>query len=203
MMREGTVTSVTHPKRDPMYKMLLFAVMFFTLIAPVLAQETPKVEFSGGYSYQRHSGLNYSGWYGSIAVPLRDWMGIEGIVSGVYSSLHYDAFGSEPPQDYDFASYQFLVGPTLSYRSVSPFTPFVHLLAGAWHSRYSTDSPYVFIQSQAYQGFALGIGGGLDLRINQRLALRMIQGDYLREFGHDPRNGLRLCFGLVFRLGEK
>jgi opacity protein-like surface antigen len=197
------LVTVTHPARNPMYKMLLLAIMIFGLMPPVFAQDTPKVEVSGAYSYQRRSGLNYNGWHGSIDFPLRGWIGIEGSVSGLYKSLHYGASGGDPAQDYNFALYHILIGPLLSYRNTGSFTPFAHALAGAWHSRFSTDSPYVFIQSQTYQGFALGIGGGLDLRINDMLALRMIQADYLHEFGHSPSSALRLCFGLVFRLGEK
>ena len=51
-------------------------------------------------------------------------------------------------------------------------------------------------------GFAMALGGGVDVKLNDRFAIRAIQADYLRSdvFG-GTTNGMRLSFGLVFRFG--
>jgi hypothetical protein len=50
----------------------------------------------------------------------------------------------------------------------------------------------------------MAFGGGLDIKVNDRLAIRAFQLDYLRTnfFGETGHRG-RLAFGLVLRLGKK
>jgi hypothetical protein len=53
-------------------------------------------------------------------------------------------------------------------------------------------------------GFSLAIGGGLDVKVNDRLAIRAFQLDYFRPIVNDePNNRGRLAFGVVLRLGKK
>jgi hypothetical protein len=48
------------------------------------------------------------------------------------------------------------------------------------------------------------LGGGLDIKVSERVAIRAFQIDYLRArfFGQTENRG-RLAFGLVFRFGKK
>jgi hypothetical protein len=56
-----------------------------------------------------------------------------------------------------------------------------------------------------YESFALQVGGGLDVRVGHRFAIRAIQADWVRtEFPNsttDVQNSLRLGAGVVLRLG--
>jgi hypothetical protein len=55
----------------------------------------------------------------------------------------------------------------------------------------------------------MAIGGGLDVNLSKRLALRVIQADYLYKqlgfdrIGFDVHNNLRASVGIVFRFGGK
>lgn len=55
--------------------------------------------------------------------------------------------------------------------------------------------------------FAWGVGGGLDINVNDRFGFRLFQADYLNTradgFGGKPINNFRLSTGVVFRLGSK
>jgi hypothetical protein len=48
------------------------------------------------------------------------------------------------------------------------------------------------------------LGGGLDIKVNDRIAIRAVQLDYLRTrfFGETENRG-RLAFGIVIRFGKK
>jgi hypothetical protein len=55
-------------------------------------------------------------------------------------------------------------------------------------------------------GLALSAGGGLDLRLNRALALRVASREYRRAFlsapdGRDYSGGLRMTTGLILRMG--
>jgi hypothetical protein len=55
-------------------------------------------------------------------------------------------------------------------------------------------------------GLALSAGGGLDLRLNRAMALRVASLEYRRAFisdrdGRDYSGGLRMTAGIVLRMG--
>ena len=52
--------------------------------------------------------------------------------------------------------------------------------------------------------FASALGGGLDVRVSPRIAVRAFQAEYVRTqlFGGTQNKG-RIAFGVVFRLGQK
>ncbi|MFB3813761.1 MAG: outer membrane beta-barrel protein [Terriglobales bacterium] len=93
-----------------------------------------------------------------------------------------------------------LFGPTLSFRS-EHFTPFVHTLVGiARISPKDLDSN---------TGFGAAVGGGLDMFLNNKVAIRVIEADWLRQEhsaskvgGGGSFDGARVQGGLVFGLGS-
>ncbi len=54
---------------------------------------------------------------------------------------------------------------------------------------------------------AWGVGGGLDINVNDRIGFRLFQADYINTrtdgFSGKPVNNFRLSTGVVFRLGSK
>ena len=50
--------------------------------------------------------------------------------------------------------------------------------------------------------FAYGFGGGIDLNLNRRIAIRLMQADYLRARIEPMGNQLRLQSGVVVRFGK-
>jgi len=102
-----------------------------------------------------------------------------------------------------------LGGPQYRFRGNSTVTPFVRALAGiadtrsrlevAIHNTSDTDSS---------TDFALALGGGLDVRISERVDLRVFQVDYNAiflsrgnelGFGHARADNVRFSFGVVFK----
>jgi opacity protein-like surface antigen len=159
------------------------------------AQEvTPKAEVFGGYSY---GGSGSHGWDGSVAFNANRWLGVVADFGGQYT--RFDSPGSSER----IKTHSALFGPRFSARNSSRATPFAHVLLGAAHvdSR-ARESGLDFHFTDTT--FATAVGGGLDVRVSRRVALRAFQIDYLRTnfFGATQNKG-RIAFGLVLRLGDK
>ncbi|HLG14001.1 MAG TPA: hypothetical protein VJH03_05645 [Blastocatellia bacterium] len=197
-----------------MKRALLFVGLLATLPATMMAQETPKAEVFGGYSSLRvDGGGNLHGWNASVAANLNRWFGIATDFSGHYGSE--SARASLPGVgffrvDADANSHSFAAGPVFSYRKNEGITPFAHVLIGVArvHVRASADvsvpggTEHVEL-SASDTGFVAVFGGGLDVKLSKRLALRTVQADYaLSRLGGFTQNNFRLSAGLVFRFGS-
>jgi opacity protein-like surface antigen len=190
---------------------LILVLLLLPLTA--LAQQTPKVELFGGYSYFRgERGRNLHGWNGSITANLNKWFGLVADVSGHYDSLSFRFTGQQNNQnnisifDSKTSKYTILVGPRLSYRNSSRLVPFAHALFGVTRDHedsttLSNDFSSIFKSNES--GFAMAVGGGLDVELNRNLALRIIQADYSLTRVNGTQHNARISTGLVFRFGSK
>jgi opacity protein-like surface antigen len=173
-------------------KVLCSMSLVFLALVTTTAQDVPKAEVFGGYSW---SGGNFHGWDASVTGNINKRLGIVADFSG-----HY---GSELGLvRVDQHAHSFLFGPRLSFRG-KRLTPFVYGLFGA--TRFA-ESAVISGQhlSAVSTGFSLAIGGGLDVKVNDRIAIRAFQLDYFRPIINDePNNRGRLAFGVVLRLGKK
>src|SRR4051812_49624003 len=100
---------------------LLLVLGVLSFVAVVNAQETPKYELFGGYSFLRESATNYNGWEGSGAYNFNPWIGFKLDADG-----HY--LGATTPNPIFFGDqtfYQIMGGPPFSWRP-KPFPPFSH-----------------------------------------------------------------------------
>src|SRR5215831_8545170 len=76
--------------------------------------------------------------------------------------------------------FQILFGPEIKLRNHTRIAPFAHLLAGGAHSSadFHTAGPALNFSGIAGQtGFALALGGGLDVRITKRIGFRLSSDD--------------------------
>jgi len=172
----------------------LAVFLLFLLPALAMAQEHPKAEIFGGYSYVRtEGGLNLHGWNGSVAANVNNWFGIVADFSGQYGEY------SEFLTTIDVNLHSFLFGPRFSFRSPS-VSGFAHVLAGGTRGGAGVDVFGAGI-SVNDTGLGLAVGGGLDVRVSDALAVRVFQADYLmvRLLG-ETGNNARLSAGLVFRI---
>jgi hypothetical protein len=85
----------------------------------------------------------------------------------------------------------FMGGPTLTFGS-SRFEPFARFLAGGAHTRFNATSERHFPSGDLTRtfrtgttDFALGMGGGLDLRLGDIFKVRIFQIDYVPVFLRD------------------
>src|ERR1039458_3576736 len=81
----------------------------------------------------------------------------------------------------------------------SPMQPFGQVLAGLAHSSGTLVQGQNSTTANAGAAFAANLGGGLDLRVNQRFSVRLVEADYLvTTFDNgvnDHQNNLRLKIG--------
>ena len=167
---------------------VLFALVFF-FSAAAAAQATPKVEVFGGYSNLfanlNNSSYNLNGVHVSAAENVNSWFG------GVLDFSSH--FGSNAGLNVN--TQWIMYGPRFAYRKSSAITPSVHVLFGGVRGSRGFEGI-----SEANWRFAVGLGGDIDVRINDRVALRLVQADYLpTHFLNLRQDNLRLSAGLVFR----
>lgn len=157
---------------------------------PSAAQEMPRVQVFGGYSYTRYdtpsfgfantSGLN--GYTLSPAVNIVRGFGVVAELSGQYGT--------------NLNLRDIAVGPQFLYpRGKMMF--FGHLLVGDARSLVQAGGP------QEDTARAIILGGGMDYDLSTRFALRAFQVDYLHTtlFSTTQKN-LRFSTGLVYRWGS-
>jgi opacity protein-like surface antigen len=188
-----------------MRKLLMSAaLLLLTLPLGAYAQDAPKVEIFGGYSYLRaddsfDDGLDLHGWNASGAANFTRYAGLVADFSGHYNDITFSPTLGKA----DISAHLFLVGPRFSYRGNERVTPFAHVLLGAARSHVSYFDPTGKVKLRD-SAFAMAVGGGLDVKVHDRLAVRLFQADYvLTRFADDNQHNFRLSTGLVLRLGEQ
>jgi len=99
--------------------------------------------------------------------------------------------------------YYFLGGVEFKAPGDSRVTPFAQALAGASLFRgfttHTSPAGNVFTFDDA-TSFAMAVGGGLDVRANDRIDIRIIQANYSPTFfGSGRQDNIRLSFGVIFK----
>jgi len=177
-----------------------------------LAQDAPKVEVFGGYSYlhskgdSSSDGINLNGWNASVAGNLTPSFGLVADISGHYTTetvvtgLTTTGSGVITSRA-KLSDHLFLFGPRFSYRKHERVTPFAHVLVGGFRAKGSLSG--AFFLNETDTGFAAAAGGGVDVKLSQRFAFRLVQADYVfdRSNGESGHNA-RISTGLVFRFGK-
>jgi opacity protein-like surface antigen len=173
---------------------LLFGVTAF-------AQDNPKADVFLGYSYVRVNpgtisgvpGFNLNGGSASVNYSGGHTFG----VVGEFSGYHAGNIGGVPASG-TLLTYMF--GPRLTYHGGSRFSPFAHALFGGARVTGSA-----FGGTASANSFAVAIGGGVDAKIADHVAVRLGQFDYLLTrfdvsgTGRTSQNNLRYSGGVVFR----
>jgi opacity protein-like surface antigen len=207
-----------------MIKQLFLAVgLCSVLTVAARAQDFPKAEVFGGYSYGNFGPVisgagrnNVNGWNASLGVNLNRWFGLVSDFSGHYGSFKASiAFPPIPCTPTACAIttsesdkfHSFLFGPQFSLRAKKA-TPFVHALFGGSRLNQSGTTtillppppippPFIFNFSTSSTHFAFAGGGGVDYKLTDKLAWR-IQADYLGT-GVQTRtlNNVRVSTGIV------
>lgn len=188
---------------------------------------TPRVELFMGYSFWRavpdSTKNRIDGMHGgstSLAYNLNRRVGLVVDFGGFkVDSLEFTNTGAgfTPSRVVDVKSNVFTVmfGPRVSWRDHDRFTPFLQVLGGVAHA---DDVTLVGCTAPIYActpllketAFAMTAGGGLDYRLNHRIALRLFQAEYLLTRFQDPtsltndhgwQSNVRLSAGIVLRFG--
>jgi len=192
-----------------MQKLFLFVAL--TLALPIIAQaqEAPRVEVFGGYSYLRlednqvdGQDRDLNGYHISGAVNvLKKSIALKGEVSGHFGDISTGITQTDQTQTL------FLFGPQYSIRKFKSIQPFAHALFGVARLKIENDAVFGDISDT---GFAFAIGGGVDVKaLSNKLMIRLVQADYVRtklDFlssgDSNSSNNLRISTGLVVRFGK-
>ena len=165
-------------------------LLVMLLAVPAFAQDYPKAELFGGYSYLRVNpgsgadGINTNGWMAAVTGNINNWFGITGQFSGHYG----DAFGTSGH------IYSYLFGPRIASHSNEKWTPYAHFLFGGATGGGSGVSE---------SAFAMDFGGGFDYNANDKIAIRVVQFDYIAtKFFSDWQHNFAISTGVVFRFGK-
>jgi outer membrane protein with beta-barrel domain len=198
----------------------MLIVITITACASIVAAQSDykKFEFFGGYSHNRvDTGVavpgidereGFNGFEASATGNLSRYFGLKFDFSAHFKSKSFP-INNQPGVDVDSRLMNFLGGIQIKDNaSESTFKPFAHALVGAAHGRNRVEfNNVVCIQifpspctnfTQSETGFAGAFGGGLDIRANDRIDIRVIQIDYnpTRLFDSTQHN-FRIGVGVV------
>lgn len=184
---------------------------------------TPKVEWFLGYSFWRATPTSNGNRMGylhggstSVAYNFNRYVGFVADFAG-FDDNRVTLFGPAGSETFNSggSAYTFMVGPRLSYRKYAKFTPYAQVLAGVVHASPVTISGCTGDPSCTPIGsdttFAAMAGVGFDINLSHRIALRLLEADFLLTHFQDPlsatglsrgwQDNTRLSTGIVFRFG--
>jgi opacity protein-like surface antigen len=198
-----------------MRKLFFVAALIVALgfVKPAMAQSDSKLNVVAGYVYDYTSvsvsgfgttadgisrnvvgngdptlGFNYNGGFAQAEYKFSPSVGLVADFAG----LHTTSNGS------DLNSFTYTFGPRYSFTGNSRFTPFVEILLGGAYSSGNGISA---------NAFAMGLGGGIDINVTDRIFVRPIEAAYtLTTFSYGAntgiatsQNGIRYDAGVGFR----
>ena len=179
-----------HMEELMMRKAGFLLALILLLSGVAAAQQTPQFEIFGGYSRfladLNTTSFSLNGAHVSAAENLNHWFG------GVLDfSSNWGANAG-----YNINTQSIMYGPRFAYRKSRFITPSVHALFGGIRGSAEFDGI-----SKPNWRFALGVGGAIDVRINDRVAIRLVQADYMpTRFLNLRQDNLRVSAGFVFLL---
>jgi opacity protein-like surface antigen len=183
-------------------KLRLTLVLVFMMCVPVLVHAedaNAHRPFEIGWnvlSYSRQGSVDlYGGDLSFTAYPSQKI----GIVADV--AIHSGTVNS-----LDLTSTTYRFGPKFVFKHGSRVRSFGEVLVGGTHLNGSasiTAGGTTTTQSESISGFAMAVGGGLDVGIRPWIAIRVAQVDYsYLHISGGSSNGVRIGGGLVFRFGS-
>lgn len=171
-----------------MRKLIGISLLLVLFSLAAVAQDYPKAEVFGGYQYTRlDGGVNANGWNGAFTGNLNRWFGVAGDFSGAYKTQ----------SGASLRAYTYTFGPVVSMHKGGFISPFAHVLLGGFHGSVGFGG-----FSGSTNGFAMMVGGGVDVKVAPRIAVRAVQVDWLslRAGGATDNNNARISTGFVFHL---
>lgn len=211
-----------------MNKLIQAIFLAITLSVGIFAQsdadDYQRNEFYAGFSNQSADGFprrSTNGFETAYVRNVHRYLGIKGDFSAAYKNERFDisvpdfttgATTATYRQKINYSIYNFLGGIQIKDNaSKARFKPFGHALAGVAYSRAKFDAPAclsgnctAFIGASGFTftetGFSAALGGGLDIKLNDRLDFRAIQVDYNPiRVQNQWNNNVRFGIGFVFK----
>ncbi len=183
----------------------------------------------GGEADHDSSRFLKKGFQASVTFNMNEYLGVEASIryhSGDVVTMRLDYPSTElgaqsATMSGTQSGFAFLAGPKVTLRKHERLIPFAHLLFGVDRAKVSNDLEgdveyfenlmnYYGIEFEddpefedSDAGFGMAIGGGVDLKMCDGFAIRLIQADYFLSKHHeDTLNNFDLAFGVVIRFGD-
>jgi hypothetical protein len=138
----------------------------------------------GGYSYLRNNSNGFSGWEGQGTFNFNRYLGITADISGAsLTPFSFSVLGVSASTYQHVNNYLF--GPTVT-ADFGRSAVFAHALFGEARSSLGAGVGIPIIGGistglTSASAFAMAFGGGIDIGLTRRLAIRAVQVDYLRS----------------------
>jgi opacity protein-like surface antigen len=157
---------------------------------------------------------SFHGFNASGVVNVNRYLGIKGDVSGTYRSdeFSFPVNTGTTTNNLSFSAksslYNFLGGVQVKDNaSTARLKPFAYALVGAGHGRVKirnvscpTGVDCSDLTSDSETGLAGAFGGGLDIRVNDKIDFRVVKVDYNPiKFDSGTQHNIRLGIGVVFK----
>jgi hypothetical protein len=189
---------------------LVGLVVFWGSVA--FAQDAPKLEITGNYSYMRFNPEN-----SNIIAPFSlNGGGLSGVyffTKSIGIKAEFEGYGSTTrnlkatgtPVSANLFTYN--VGPEFKYRTTH-FEPFVDVMFGGAHSNAFVNvcNATECVGSPSNNAFDFIIGGGIDIPVTKSISIRPVELDFvLTRFGNaftnsnNNQSNLRYQAGVQFR----
>jgi hypothetical protein len=199
-----------------MFSIKGLAVLGFTIgaVAAAAAQSglphegIPKAEIAVDYSYMRANAtpgqcgcFNLNGGSAEAVMHIYRNFSIVADVTGAHA-------GTTSVSGQSLSLLSYTAGPRFSYplrrSQLTRITPFIQGLVGAVHG---FDAPFPNSSgtlTSSANALAILVGGGVDIAVSHRFAIRAVQMDYglnhLPNNANNSENLLRISTGVVFRI---
>jgi opacity protein-like surface antigen len=186
-------------------RLVLFCVLIALSATSVFSQSDVKPKYFVGYSNLQAEGLpnknnpdnilsndfldrrtTLHGVNGEATFPISNF-GITGDFSFNRNKQSFDLSNGDQSIKTDIM--YFVAGPSFQFRNQTRFEPFVHLLGGGARTNFKVETTRTFTSGTVNNDFKTGstdlammAGGGLDMRLNDKLTLRVFQVDYAPIF---------------------
>ena len=180
----------TFQSRAVRWAILAFSLGAIVWPAQTRAQEVPRLQLFGGYSYTRFDsstfgfagGSNLNGWNAAVSGNIIRGFGATAELTGQYGNhMNLRDFAAGP-------QFLFPHGKMLF---------FAHALFGKGRT-FVSEGGGVGDTQRAYL-----VGGGVDMPFRHHFDIRVVQGDYVRtELLGQNQNNFRVSAGVVYRWGE-
>ncbi len=194
---------------------LAFVLALGFLSVPASAQDNyPRAELFGGFSFgsievsapvRGTSGHEAAeGFQAAIAVNVNRTLGIVADFGGLWGDQRSFVSGTSFAEG-TFRVLHIFAGPRFTKRT-NRIAVFVHVLPGFAQQRETIMRKGFFspptTTTSASNGFAMALGGGVDVNLGKHLAIRAVQVDYLpirvsTPFFYDSRHNVRVGVGVV------
>jgi peptidoglycan-associated lipoprotein len=195
-----------------MHRIKLLLVLVTFGVSTVIAQQrpvdsasiVPRFDLSVGYNHVNANAppgvSNYfgpNGGYVSGAVHVKDWLSVAGEFTGGHAS-------SISMLGQNLTLLTFMGGPRLSFTG-HRLVPFGQALFGGAHG---SDSyfPTSTSSTSSASSWAFSTGGGLDVNLTRRFAIRAVEAQFMRTAfpngANNAQNNLMIGAGIVIKFGS-